>query len=67
VRILSPHILIDKALEGLAHPACRPGESNDVQRIITRMMTDQLITIEEFNHYCDRLADTIRRRQRRAA
>lgn len=52
---MSPHILIDEALYSLEHPDSPSGNSILVQRLITRMMTDGLITIEEFNHYCQRL------------
>jgi hypothetical protein len=55
VWILSPHILIDDALESLEHPSSAYGETILVQRIITKMMTDHLITLEEFSHYCKRL------------
>ncbi|MNR30235.1 hypothetical protein D3C85_1476800 [compost metagenome] len=52
---MSPHILIDEALDSLSHPDSPPGNSILVQQIITSLMTDQLITIEEFSHYCQRL------------
>lgn len=52
---MSPHILIDEALYSLEHPDSPQGNSILVQRMITKMMTDELITIEEFNHYCQRL------------
>lgn len=52
---MSPYILIDEALAGLEHPDCPPGNSILVQQIITRLMSDDLITLEEFNHYCKRL------------
>ncbi|KFE47970.1 hypothetical protein [Pseudomonas congelans] len=52
---MSPHILIDEALETLKHPSSTRGEVVLVQRMITKMMTDELITVEEFSHYCNRL------------
>ena len=52
---MSPHILIDEALDSLSHPDSPPGNSILVQQIITNLMTDQLITLEEFSHYCQRL------------
>lgn len=52
---MSPHILIDEALDSLEHPDSHPSNSVVVQRLITKMMTDDLITIEEFNHYSRRL------------
>ena len=52
---MSPHILIDEALDSLWHPDSPAGNSAVVQRMINKMMTDELITIEEFNHYCRRL------------
>ncbi|MBV4518497.1 hypothetical protein KVG88_00345 [Pseudomonas sp. SWRI74] len=52
---MSPHILIDEALDSLTHPDSPPGNSILVQQIITNLMTDQLITLEEFSHYCQRL------------
>lgn len=52
---MSPHILIDEALYSLEHPDSPSGNSVLVQQMITKMMTDELITIDEFNHYCRRL------------
>lgn len=52
---MSPHILIDEALDSLAHPESPPDNSILVQQIITQLMTDELITIEEFSHYSKRL------------
>ena len=60
---MSPHILIDEALDGLEHPDSPPGNSILVQQIITNLMTDQLITIEEFSHYCQRLLKQCRQRK----
>jgi hypothetical protein len=64
---MSPHILIDVALEGLADDDCPPGNEVLVQKIITGMLTDCLITIPEFHHYCERLVKILRRRGRLAA
>ena len=60
---MSPHILIDEALDSLGHPDSPPGNSILVQQIITNLMTDQLITIEEFSHYCQRLLKHCRQRK----
>ncbi|TVT80768.1 hypothetical protein FPT12_22415 [Pseudomonas sp. H3(2019)] len=34
-----------------------------VQALITRLFTDGAITIDEFNHYCERLRDICQRRK----
>ena len=60
---MSPHILIDEALDSLSHPDSPPGSSILVQQIITNLMTDQLITLEEFSHYCQRLLKHCRQRK----
>ncbi|WP_223535350.1 hypothetical protein [Pseudomonas sp. GL-B-16] len=60
---MSPHILIDEALDSLAHPDSPPGYSILVQQTITNLMTDQLITLEEFSHYCQRLLKQCRQRK----
>jgi hypothetical protein len=60
---MSPHILIDESLDSLAHPDSPPGNSILVQQIITNLMTDQLITLEEFSHYCQRLLKHCRQRK----
>lgn len=52
---MSPHILIDEALASLEHPDTPQANSLLVQQIITNLMVDQLITLEEFSHYCKRL------------
>lgn len=64
---MSPHIIIDVALDGLADIDCPPLNEVLVERIIVRLLTDDAITTEEFHHYCKRLTDTIARRPRRAA
>lgn len=63
---MSPHILIDEALAGLDHPSCPPGNSFLVQQIITNMMRDELITLEEFSHYCKRLLKHCQQRKEAA-
>ena len=60
---MSPHFLIDEALDSLSHPDSPPGNSILVQQIITNLMTDQLITLEEFSHYCQRLLKHCRQRK----
>ena len=60
---MSPHILIDEALDSLTHPDSPPGNSILVQQIITNLMTDQVITLEEFSHYCQRLLKHCRQRK----
>jgi hypothetical protein len=64
---MSPHILIDVALEGLEDWDCPARNEVLVQGIITRMMTDELITTQEFHHYCERLVKILQRRGRLAA
>jgi len=59
---VSPYILIDKELEALADPATPVSCAALVQRQLNTMMTDDLITIPEFNHYCERLNKIIDRR-----
>ncbi len=63
---MSPHILIDEALEALDHPDSPPGNSILVQQIITNMMRDEVITLEEFSHYCKRLLKHCQRRKEAA-
>jgi hypothetical protein len=63
VRLLSPHILIDQALDGVSAPAGEEDISMLVQGLITRLFTDGAITTDEFNHYCKRLRDTCQRRK----
>lgn len=60
---MSPHILIDEALEALEHPASEPGAQRIVLNMITNMLTGSVITIEEFNHYCQRLLKITRQRK----
>lgn len=60
---MSPHILIDQALESLEHPDSEPGAQAVVQNMINNMMTGELISIDEFNHYCQRLNKILARRK----
>lgn len=60
---MSPHILIDEALEALEHPASEPGAQRVVLNMITNMLTGNAITTEEFNHYCQRLLKITRQRK----
>lgn len=60
---MSPHILIDQALESLEHPDSEPGAQVIVQNMINNMMTGELISIDEFNHYCQRLNKIVARRK----
>ncbi|AIR90489.1 hypothetical protein [Pseudomonas cremoricolorata] len=51
----SPHVLIDNELDAMADPATPPEWQAMVLRLLTEMLADQRLTIEEFNHYCERL------------
>jgi hypothetical protein len=63
---VSPHILIDQALDGVSAPAVGDDVSLLVQGLITRLFTDGAITTDEFNHYCKRLRDTCQQRKEAA-
>ncbi len=63
---MSPHILLDKELEAMAHPDTPASWSVMVQKQIAEMMADQRITIEEFNHYCERLNKVVAGRKEAA-
>ncbi|QHF28544.1 hypothetical protein [Pseudomonas sp. R32] len=52
---MSPHVLLDNELDAMAHPSTDLSWSFMVQKLITEMLADERITIEEFNHYCGRL------------
>ncbi|QPG62103.1 hypothetical protein HFV04_021625 [Pseudomonas sp. BIGb0427] len=52
---MSPHVLLDNELDAMAHPSTYLSWSFMVQKLITEMLADERITIEEFNHYCGRL------------
>lgn len=51
----SPHVLIDEELDAMADPATPKSWQAMVLKLLTDMLADQRITIEEFNHYCGRL------------
>lgn len=51
----SPHVLIDNELDAMAEPATPKSWQAMVLKLLTEMLADQRITIEEFNHYCGRL------------
>lgn len=51
----SPHVLIDNELDAMADPATPRSWQAMVLKLLTEMLADQRITIEEFNHYCGRL------------
>lgn len=63
---MSPYILIDKALDGVTAHFAHEETGLLVQELITRLFTDGAITIDEFNHYCERLRDNCQRRQEAA-
>jgi hypothetical protein len=52
---MSPHILIDDELDHMAHPGTPLNWEPMVQKLLAKLMTEQRITLEEFNHYCGRL------------
>lgn len=52
---MSPHVLIDNELDAMADPAKPKSWQAMVLKLLTEMLADQRITIEEFNHYCGRL------------
>lgn len=52
---MSPHVLIDNELDAMADPATPASWQAMVLKLLTEMLADQRITIEEFNHYCGRL------------
>ncbi|PXX71828.1 hypothetical protein SAMN05660489_02421 [Pseudomonas sp. LAMO17WK12:I10] len=63
---MSPHILIDQALDGVADPGSQSDIDVLVQDLITRLFTDGAITTDEFNHYCKRLLEACQRRKEAA-
>ena len=63
---MSPHILIDEALDTIAHPESPQGAQHIVLNMITNMLTGNVITTEEFNHYCQRLLKITRQRKEAA-
>lgn len=52
---MSPHVLIDEELDAMADPATPKSWQAMVLKLLTEMLADQRITIEEFNRYCGRL------------
>ncbi|UUT22116.1 hypothetical protein [Pseudomonas sp. T8] len=60
---MSPHILIDQALEGVDDPSSQSDIDVLVQGLITRLFLDDAITRDEFNHYCKRLMTACQRRK----
>jgi len=60
---LSPHILIDQALDGVDDPSSQSDIDVLVQGLITRLFLDDAITRDEFNHYCKRLMTACQRRK----
>mgnify|MGYP003599199356 FL=1 len=58
---MSAHILIDEALESLAHASSTQEEALIVQGLITQFLIDQTITLMEFDHYCARLNKVARK------
>lgn len=65
--VISAHILIDVALDGMDDPDCPLLNEVNVMRIITNLHRDDAITNDELTHYCNRLYAVIERRTRRAA
>jgi len=53
--VKSPHVLIDQELEAMADPFTPAEWQTMVLKLLTEMLADGRITIEEFNHYCGRL------------
>ena len=51
----SPHVLIDEELDAMADPVTPLSCQSMVLKLLTEMLADQRLTIEEFNHYCGRL------------
>lgn len=64
---MSPHILIDKALESMDDPLAGPLNHAIVLKIITDLYTSIAISAAEFNHYCERLNVAMDRNQPRYA
>ncbi|AZD86552.1 hypothetical protein C4K14_3728 [Pseudomonas chlororaphis subsp. aureofaciens] len=61
--MVSPHILIDQALDGVDDPSSQSDIDVLVQALITRLFLDDAITRDEFNHYCKRLMTACQRRK----
>ncbi|WP_414885500.1 hypothetical protein [Pseudomonas chlororaphis] len=60
---MSPHILIDQALDGVDDPSSQSDIDVLVQGLITCLFLDDAITRDEFNHYCKRLMTACQRRK----
>lgn len=60
---MSPHILIDQALDGVDDPSSQSDIEVLVRALITRLFLDDAITRDEFNHYCKRLMTACQRRK----
>ena len=65
--VLSPYILIDKALESKDDPLAGSLNHVIVLKIITDLYTNSAIETDEFNHYCERLSQAMYRNQARYA
>lgn len=63
---MSPYVLIDRQLEALGHPGNPADFAAIIQRQLVEMMKDERITIEEFEHYCERLNKVVDGRQEAA-
>lgn len=61
--MVSPHILIDQALDGVDDPSSQSDIDVLVQGLITHLFLDDAITRDEFNHYCKRLMTACQRRK----
>jgi nicotinamide mononucleotide adenylyltransferase len=60
---ISAHVLIGEELETLEDPETPVSWSVMIQKTLSEMMLDNRITIEEFNHYCERLNKIVDRRK----
>ncbi len=64
---MSPHIAIDKVLDGLESPDSRALNEVLVEDLIVRYFTAGEITAEEFHHYSARLLKISRQRKELSA
>ena len=60
---MSPHIVIDHALEALEHPGSRDIDDSLADGLLVRIFTAGDITVEEFHHYSARLLKISRKRK----
>lgn len=60
---MSAHVLIGEELDTLEDPETPLTWSVMIQKTLTEMMTDERITIDEFNYYCGRLNKIVARRK----